>query len=341
MKPRISVIVPVYKAEKFMSRCIDSILNQTYRPLEVILVDDGSPDSSGQICERYKNMDDRVKVIHQKNAGVSAARNAGLDIASGNYITFVDSDDYICSNMYEKMMECMDKFHCELVICDCMKKKSNAEYELYTHKRRGGYYSKQQLLKEYYPELLIMKSLEYPLTISNCTCLFKNMGNRVPRYKVGVRYSEDWLFGCKLIRQVDSFYYMKEEAYYIYNCSNLESATHTVSVDKWNDYKILFEDFQKSFLYDTYDFSDQLNKVLLFMVCNECADIFNNKKLSNREKTYIVKKVLYEKNVRGMFKSLKIRELRVSLKLKLLIWCYKYPVSISFVIKHMTKVRNI
>ena len=121
MKPQISVIVPVYKAEKFLGRCIDSILNQTYRQLEVILDDDGSPDSSGQICERYKNIDYRVKVIHQKNTGVSAARNVGLDIASGDYITFVDSDDYICSNMYEKMMKCIDKFRCELVICDCMK----------------------------------------------------------------------------------------------------------------------------------------------------------------------------------------------------------------------------
>ena len=118
---KISVIVPVYKAEKFLSNCIKSILNQTYHDLEVILVDDGSPDSSGQICEEYAKKDNRIKVIHQKNAGVAAARNVGLDLATGDYITFVDSDDYIRPQMYEKMLKCAQNNHCDLVMCDCMK----------------------------------------------------------------------------------------------------------------------------------------------------------------------------------------------------------------------------
>ena len=101
----ISVIVPVYKTEKFLSDCIKSILNQTYHDLEVILVNDGSPDSSGQICEEYAKKDSRIKVIHQENAGVASARNTGLNLAAGEYITFVDSDDYICPQMYEEMTE--------------------------------------------------------------------------------------------------------------------------------------------------------------------------------------------------------------------------------------------
>ena len=91
--PKISVIVPVYKAEKFLATCIESILNQTYGNLEIILVDDGSPDSCGKICEKYALSDSRVKVVHQKNAGVAAARNVGLDLAEGDYVTFVDSDE--------------------------------------------------------------------------------------------------------------------------------------------------------------------------------------------------------------------------------------------------------
>ena len=98
-KPSVSVIVPVYKAESFLSNCINSILNQTYRDLEVILVDDGSPDFSGQICEEYAEKDGRVKVIHQKNAGAAAARNCGLKAAAGKYIAFVDSDDWIDRDM--------------------------------------------------------------------------------------------------------------------------------------------------------------------------------------------------------------------------------------------------
>lgn len=114
--PKISVIVPVYKAEKFLATCIESILNQTYGNLEIILVDDGSPDSCGKICEKYALSDSRVKVVHQKNAGVAAARNVGLDLAEGDYVTFVDSDDYIQPQMYEKMIRCAEHNHCDLVI---------------------------------------------------------------------------------------------------------------------------------------------------------------------------------------------------------------------------------
>ena len=102
-RPLISVIVPIYGVEKYLEQCLDSILNQTYRQLEIILVDDGSPDRCGEICDRYARQDHRIKVIHQSNAGLSAARNAGMDIATGEYISFIDSDDYIDPHFYEKM----------------------------------------------------------------------------------------------------------------------------------------------------------------------------------------------------------------------------------------------
>ena len=88
-KPLITIIVPVYKVEKFLDRCINSLINQTYKNLEIILVDDGSPDKSGEICDMYASKDERIKVIHKGNGGVSSARNAGLDIAKGDYIAFV------------------------------------------------------------------------------------------------------------------------------------------------------------------------------------------------------------------------------------------------------------
>lgn len=99
MQELISIIVPIYKVEKYLNKCIESILNQTYSNLEIILIDDGSPDKSGDICDFYKNKDSRIKVIHKKNGGVSSARNIGLDISKGKYIMFVDGDDYIDKNM--------------------------------------------------------------------------------------------------------------------------------------------------------------------------------------------------------------------------------------------------
>ncbi|GHU54488.1 glycosyl transferase family 2 [Clostridia bacterium] len=102
-KETVSVVVPVYNAEKFLEKCVDSILAQTYADLQVILVDDGSPDTSPAICDAYKEKDGRVSVIHKENAGVSAARNDGIDFAEGGYVVFVDSDDYISETMIEAL----------------------------------------------------------------------------------------------------------------------------------------------------------------------------------------------------------------------------------------------
>ena len=113
----ISVIVPVYKSEKYLKRCVDSILNQTYQNLEIILVDDGSPDNCPQICDKYAEKDSRIRVIHKPNGGLSDARNKGLDIANGNYIAFVDSDDYIATEMYAMMIEAMHGEDVDIVMC--------------------------------------------------------------------------------------------------------------------------------------------------------------------------------------------------------------------------------
>ncbi len=114
---KISVIIPVYKVEKYLDRCIESVVNQTYTNLEIILVDDGSPDRSGEICDAWAHRDKRIRVIHQKNGGLSAARNAGLDIACGDYIGFVDSDDYIHQDMYLSMYQKAISCRSDIVVC--------------------------------------------------------------------------------------------------------------------------------------------------------------------------------------------------------------------------------
>lgn len=120
---KISVIVPVYKVEQYLNKCVDSIICQTYKNLEIILVDDGSPDRCGEICDEYAKKDDRVKVIHKKNGGLSDARNAGLDISTGDWIGFVDSDDYINPDMYEKLL--------------CSAKENDADISLCSYKYVG------------------------------------------------------------------------------------------------------------------------------------------------------------------------------------------------------------
>ena len=104
MCKKISVIVPVYNVEQYLDRCVNSIVQQTYQNLEIVLIDDGSPDQCPQMCDEWSKKDNRIKVVHKENGGLSSARNAGLDTASGEYIAFVDSDDYIDNQMLELML---------------------------------------------------------------------------------------------------------------------------------------------------------------------------------------------------------------------------------------------
>ena len=117
MEKTISVIVPIYNVEKYLDRCLKSIINQTYKNLEIILIDDGSPDNCGTICDEYAKKDNRIKVVHKDNGGLVKARNTGLDIATGEYISFIDPDDWIELNMYEEMIKIADETNTDIVRC--------------------------------------------------------------------------------------------------------------------------------------------------------------------------------------------------------------------------------
>lgn len=328
----ISVIIPVYQAEKYLKRCVDSVLSQTFQNLEVILIDDGSKDNSGEICDQYAASDNRVKVLHKTNAGVAAARNSGLEMATGDYIAFVDSDDYIDSQMYQSMMSIAEEYQCDVVMCDCVKEFDNYQ-EIYTHNVREGYYSREQIEKEHFPHLLMMPNVEYPPTISNWLCLFKRKENANLRYEEGIRFSEDLLFGAQLLYQAKSFYYMKGSCFYHY-WMNPQSATHTFKRDKWNDYKKLHkrikEIFSKS---EIYDFTNQTNLVLLFFVYNSVGEIINTNELDEKEKINLCNIILNSCEVKKMFSELEIIKLPISHKLKLLTYMYKYKIGLQLLVK--------
>lgn len=117
MNKLISIIIPVYKVEEYLEKCVDSVIKQTYDNLEIILVDDGSPDNCGKICDQYSKKDKRVKVIHKENGGLSDARNAGIDISRGEYISFIDSDDYVEIDYIETLYNSIIKSKADLAVC--------------------------------------------------------------------------------------------------------------------------------------------------------------------------------------------------------------------------------
>ena len=121
MTPLISVIVPIYKVDAYLDRCIESIVNQTYHNLEIILVDDGSPDNSPQMCDEWALRDNRIKVIHKENGGLSDARNAGMRVAKGDYFSFIDSDDYVSQDFFETLLSVMKEEKSDIVECSVVK----------------------------------------------------------------------------------------------------------------------------------------------------------------------------------------------------------------------------
>ena len=208
-RPLISIIVPVYNIEEYLPRCIESILNQTYQKLELILVDDGSKDSSGIICDEYAKKDQRVVVQHKENGGSSSARNVGIKLAKGEYLGFVDSDDFIEPDMYEKMVVALEENACNIVQVarDEMDDKGKKLPDICKMPECLTTYSSEEFLKE----LLMHKG-----DCSFCTKLLKRdlfLDNQFPQ---GV-LNEDFHLLVRLLRQgetVVSLPYCKYHVFY-------------------------------------------------------------------------------------------------------------------------------
>ncbi len=309
-----------------MRPCVNSILSQTLRDLEIILVDDGSTDESPVICDRYADQDVRVICIHQENAGAAAARNRGLNVAAGKYIVFVDSDDWIDQDMYETMVNTAEAQNCDLVICDCIKE-SVAGSQIYTHELPGGYYNRDAMVSQYFPQLLMPDSMEYPVTISNCLLLIRReiiIENQIS-FPEGMRFSEDLLFGAEIGYFSRSMIYLKGYTPYHYR-QNPASVTHTVFKDKWPLLLELYRRIRRSFEGKAgFDFTPQIQRCMLFfvyMAMNQRLEA----KLPLMQFFREVKAVLDNSEVCEALAPIRMSELNISWKLKItsLIYQKKY-----------------
>lgn len=234
LQPLISVIVPVYNVEKYLANCIDSIMNQTYSNLEIILVNDGSKDNSWEICLAYAEKDDRIHAYTQTNAGPSVARNRGLDVAHGDYIAFVDSDDTIKDTMYETLLYNLEENKVDLSLCGMQKVYSNGNKQLYYE----GLESKK------------MENDEIERVFFNNSCItFAPVDKLYPRTVIGdtrfdesIKMCEDQKFIYDILKRVKSVYYDAEALYIIRMTEGSLSRTkatryHLAMIDV-NDYII-------------------------------------------------------------------------------------------------------
>ncbi len=211
--PQISVIVPVYNVEKYLKRCVDSILKQTFFDFELILVDDGSNDKSGEICDQLAEKEDRIKVFHKENGGVSSARNMGIDNAAGNYIMFVDSDDYIKENMIEALWRLMEEQN-DLAVSSIEMIESGRHKKYYLKEKK---YNSASLLEEYCEEEIPQICLCGP-----CGKLYKKSIIDKNRFDLELRIGEDTYFNMEYIKSCQSIA-TTGEIYYYYMRENTES----------------------------------------------------------------------------------------------------------------------
>lgn len=232
-KPLISIIIPVYNVEQYVTKCVESVINQTYKNIQIILIDDGSTDNSGKICDDFKLKDNRIEVIHKKNGGLSDARNAGLKIVKGDYIGFVDSDDYIAADMYETMLSLIIENNSDISIVSFL------QYE-------NGSFTQM----EYTNELIKVNSLDgikYILMdkkIPNYSWnkLFKKKIFDNITFPTGRKF-EDIATTYKLFENADNIVFKDTPKYYYIRRN--DSITKTKNYDNYKDYvDILMERYR-------------------------------------------------------------------------------------------------
>ena len=222
----ISVIVPVYNVEAFLEPCVRSIIGQTYRRLEIILVDDGSPDNCPQLCEQWAQKDERIRVLHKENGGLSDARNAGLKAATGEFVLFVDSDDWIAPEMAEKMLDAMVEYKADMVLCQYTEVFPNGKMlRKYDGKRAVRVYGRQEMFK------LLLEDLE--VTNHVWRRLYKRKLLPENLFPVGKNF-EDMYVMAELTEKCETFVSLND-VYYYYR-ANPDGIMKTKTSKNLNDY---------------------------------------------------------------------------------------------------------
>ncbi|WP_419881716.1 glycosyltransferase family 2 protein [Peribacillus sp. B-H-3] len=295
----VSIIVPVYNAENYLARCIDTILNQTYKNIEVILVNDGSVDKSGCICEEYSNLDTRIKVIHQNNLGPSQARNIGLNSAKGKFIQFIDSDDTVELNITEKLVHEINLYN-EMVICGYKlisnKKKTSVVQKISPQKE--GVFQFQEFLKyfgKYYKNNLINS----PCNKLYVTEIIKK--NNL-QFNNDINMGEDFIFNLSYMRYCNNISIIGDN---LYNYLKLNDNSLTLNFKNglFENQKFLFEKV-RIFLCDYNSYTADNEKIIETYYTDSIINCFNNLFHKNNDLTFLERK----EEIKAIINDERVRE---------------------------------
>lgn len=273
IKPKVSVIIPIYKVEKYLERCIDSAVNQTLHEIEIILINDGSPDKCPEICDSYKKKDNRIIVIHQKNYGVAYARNEGLKKATGEYIYFIDSDDYILEDALYKLYTAVKKDDLDILATDVMKNTKGISYDKII---TGEQFLLEQLKNKSLKILVFLNVYKRSFIINN-NLYFKNLTVHedeqwIPRVflkakRVKCVKTEHYRYTVRADSFTNSPYKTKNGLDLLSICYELESQFSNIENAKlrkyMNDYLAMLYLYAASYLYSS-EHAKIINKKFLY-----------------------------------------------------------------------------
>ena len=263
MNPTVSIIVPVYNAEATISRCIESIINQEYRDFELLLIDDGSTDSSGTICDRYAAEDSRIRLIHKENTGVSETLNMALDLACGTYLQFLDSDDWITPNATRLFVEEAERYHCDMVISDFYR----VVGKRVAHK--GDIDDDCVLTQEEFSAHMLQNPADFYYGV-----LWNKLYRRdiVEKYHLRmnpeISWCEDFMFNLEYIRHAEVFYALQVPVYY-YVKTKGSLASQGMSISKTIKMKLMVFEYYNNFykhVLDEEDYEKNRLQVYRFLV---------------------------------------------------------------------------
>lgn len=316
----VTIIIPAYNVEKYISKCLDSIVNQTYKDLEIIVVNDGSTDSTGEIIENYVNRYSNLRYIYQNNMGVSNARNLALRYANGEYIMFVDSDDYIDTNLIERMVKKSEQKNADLVICehlrvseDGLNKKEVIRYNEYIDKVYNNNDAINLLLRLNIKGYLCDKLFKKDILIKSNFYLEPN------------RYIEDWLPVFKYVEKCERIVFLSGSFYY-YRQRN-SSALHTINPKLLDDYIYAVKNINNFLIENKIVYSNKCKQVFeveTFYSIVRYYYILNIYKYNNKIKIY-KDFSRYINNIKfKLDKSFYLNKLiKTKLKIKIMLWNLK------------------
>lgn len=256
----VSVIIPIFNVEQFLDQCVESVINQTYKNLEIILVDDGSPDNCGKMCDEYAAQDNRIKVIHKQNGGLSDARNVGIDIATGNYITFIDSDDYVMPDMINILIRIIVNSYTDIAQCEFIRSKSGCVSE----SKQGAFQSEKFTVYSENKMAAYIKNKKFA-TAAWGKIYKKSLFNEI-RFPVG-RLHEDVFTTYKLIHKAESVA-VTDYVGYVYRITENSITTSKFSPKKLDSVYGKLE--QSEFIENNYPNLRKNAYSAIIYACNQC-----------------------------------------------------------------------